>query len=349
MLQCVCGYLPGKPSSRRTISSLLKGNESFYSKTNWPSKRSKRERKIPERFSEFHLNKGSMHSPEENSVRSAKQENVNKRFVSPIKPSKKVAIQLQQQQEVLKTKPDTLRIKIEAKEIKLLRWDGFVSMKKIYVAPDQEVYCIEHSNCTCPCIVDNCRIIRILNKFTQPIVQVTESNEKMDSVVSPPNKNAARKHAHPTADLKSASPINGSDSPEVGAPSPTPVTSSAPSTSSVPSKPQVQVPLNKPEGSAMSKMRKLLQDDRFQLPKLINEEKMRAFDDEIDLTIRSGQTAQLVAWMRFHSVYHSGKMHIRYLSRKSGFVILVIEFFIVLYFLSITIFSQFLSTGHETN
>ncbi len=327
MLQCVCGYLPGKPSSRRSFFSLLKGNESFYSKINWSSERSKRERKVPERYSEYHLDKDSMSSPEENSARSGKQKNANNRSVSPFKLSNKVAIQLQQQQ-VIKKKPEPLRIKIGADEIKLLRWDSFVSMKKIYVAPDQEVYCIEHSNYSCPCIAENRRIIRILNKFIPPNVQVNQSNGKKDSVVSPPNKNVARKHTHPimrTAHLKGASPINESASPE--AQSPTPVTSPAPSTSSASSKPQSQVQLNKPGGDGMSKMRKLLQDERFQLQKLMNEEKMRAFDDEVDLAIRSGQTVQLVAWIRFHSVYHSGKMHIRYLSRRSGPVILVTCFY----------------------
>jgi len=204
MLQCVCGYLPGKPSSQRTFSFLLKGNESFYSKINWSSKRSKRERKVPERYSEFYLNKDLMFSPEENLVRSAKQKNAINRPVRPFKPS-----------------------------------------------------------------------------------------------------------------------------PDVGAPSPTPVKSSAPTTSSVPSKLPGQLLLSKPGGNVESNMQKLLQDDRIQLQKLMNEEKNRAFDDEIDLTIRSGQTAKLVAWMRFHSVYHSGKMHIRYLNRRSGPVILVICFIII--------------------
>jgi len=320
MLQCVCGYLPGKPSSQRTFSSLLKGNESFYSKINWSSKRSKRERKAPERYSEFHLNKDLMFSPEENLARSAKENYAINRLVSPFKLSNKVANQLQKQQ-VIKTKPEPLRIKNGADEIKLLLWGSFVSMKKIYLAPDQEVYCIVHSNCTCPCIAENRRIIRILNKCSPPNVQVNQSSEKKDSVVSPPSRNVARKHTYPimrTAHLKGASSINGSASPEIDA------SSSAPSTSSASSKLSGQVVLNTPGGNVDSKMQKLLQDDRFQLQKLMNEEKKRTFDDEIDLTIRSGQTAQLVAWMRFHSVYHSGKMHIRYLSRRSGSVILVI-------------------------
>ena len=52
MLQCTCGFLPdgGRPSGCKSFVSLLKGNEAFYSKINWSSKRQPRERKVPQRF-----------------------------------------------------------------------------------------------------------------------------------------------------------------------------------------------------------------------------------------------------------------------------------------------------------
>ena len=56
---------------------------------------------------------------------------------------------------------------------------------------------------------------------------------------------------------------------------------------------------------------------------LIKSEKTRAFDEEVDLVIRTGQYVQLIAWIRFHRIYHAKKMHIRILTRKSGPLILV--------------------------
>ena len=45
----------------------------------------------------------------------------------------------------------------------------------------------------------------------------------------------------------------------------------------------------------------------------------------MDLVVRNGQTVQVVAWIRFHRIYHAEKMHIRILSRKSGPLILVMR------------------------
>lgn len=65
------------------------------------------------------------------------------------------------------------------------------------------------------------------------------------------------------------------------------------------------------------KMRKFLQDEKFlrlDLSKLLEEEKMRASDDDVDLTIRTSdghQKIQLVSWIRFRSLYQSGNIHIR--------------------------------------
>jgi len=78
------------------------------------------------------------------------------------------------------------------------------------------------------------------------------------------------------------------------------------------------------------KMRKFLQDEKFlrlKLPKLVEEEKMRASDDDVDLTIRTSgghREIQLVAWIRFRSLYQSGKIHIRVCScYRSSPIILV--------------------------
>jgi len=80
---------------------------------------------------------------------------------------------------------------------------------------------------------------------------------------------------------------------------------------------------NKSVVGGMFKMEKFLQDEKFlnlELPNLIEEEKKRTSDGDIDLTIRpSGyQKVQLVSWIRFRSLYHSGKIQIRVLSRNEG-------------------------------
>ena len=85
---------------------------------------------------------------------------------------------------------------------------------------------------------------------------------------------------------------------------------------------------NKPVVGGMFKMEKFLQDEKFlnlELPRLIEEEKKRASDGDIDLTIRTSgyQKVQLVSWIRFRSLYHSRKIHIRVLSRKGSPTMLV--------------------------
>lgn len=85
---------------------------------------------------------------------------------------------------------------------------------------------------------------------------------------------------------------------------------------------------NKSLVGSMFEMEKFLQDEQFlnlELPKLIEEEKIRATDGDIDLTIRTSgyQKVQLVAWIRFRSLYHSEKIHIRVLNRKGGPMMLV--------------------------
>ena len=77
--------------------------------------------------------------------------------------------------------------------------------------------------------------------------------------------------------------------------------------------------------SPLSKIRQLLKDERVNLQKLVEEEKRRAFDDEVDLNVQEGQTVKLVAWIRFHRIYQSGRMQIRYLSRRASHVILVMR------------------------
>ena len=76
--------------------------------------------------------------------------------------------------------------------------------------------------------------------------------------------------------------------------------------------------LNKPEVDGVSLVHQsFLQDERFRsvdLPKLVEEEKTRASDDDIDLSIDwtvDEQKVQLVAWNRFRFLHHSGKIRIR--------------------------------------
>lgn len=335
MTGCVCGFLPGKPRSSRSFFSLLKGNESYYSKIDWSGERTRRERRVPERFSEFHLSKhsaapSSPSSGEEQWHRPShgRQRNGG-RFSSPPKPntaSHRAAQQQQRNQLEKKKKSEPLRIKVGADEVKLLRWDSYVSLTRVYVAPDQEVFCIDHSRYACPCIEENRRVIRIWSKFVPPHVQTSTTKKAGPSSSSNKNgtaeagtalRNVARKHTHPimrTAHLKKggtqAAALEENSKATIVE---TPVSASAAKTQ----------PASKASADGMSKMRKLLQDERFQLHKLMTQEKTRAFDDEIDLAVRPGQTVQLVAWIRFHSVYQSGKMHIRFLSRRSGPVILV--------------------------
>ena len=83
------------------------------------------------------------------------------------------------------------------------------------------------------------------------------------------------------------------------------------------------------------KMRNYLQLEQFlnlELPKLMEKEKERVSDGDIDLTIQTSklQKVQLAAWTRFCSLYQSGKIHIRVLtSRKSSPVMLE---YIIYYF-----------------
>jgi len=76
--------------------------------------------------------------------------------------------------------------------------------------------------------------------------------------------------------------------------------------------------LNKPKVDGMSLMHSFQQNERFrnlELPKLVEEEKTRATDDDdVDLTIDRTvdvQKVKLVARNRFRSLHHSGKIHIR--------------------------------------
>ena len=191
-LQCVCGYQKGNPSSRRCFASLLKGNESFYSKIDWSaSGRQRRERRIPERFSEYHL--GGDISP-------------------PPRPSSKNS---------KGPRPSTSRP-------------------------------------------------------SSPL-EKTPSPRPSPTNVTPPKKPTLKKKVMQTA---------------------------------------AQVPLV----NTSSRMRQLLQ--RFNLPQLVMEERGRTFEDEVDLNVRRGQTVQLVAWIRFHRIYQSGLIHIRF---RAGPVILVMH------------------------
>ena len=338
MLQCVCGYQKGNPSSRRCFASLLKGNESFYSKINWSTGRRRRERRVPERFSEYHLEHDSAidavsppptqrHSTEDNKIKNKGPRGSNSSSSRPSSPSKNSSpptIPATQQRgnrdasqpQGTRKKWEPIRIKVCKDEIKLLRWDSFVSLSKVYVAPDQDIFCMEHVVYNCPCIESNRRIIRIASKYvptndsvekkTTPLSS-PNNNAKASSKVTPPNKNVAKKHTHPNMRLANVPKAKAAKSAEEAVQIPAPV----------------QEPVAKT--SSLSKMRKLLQDERFNLSKLMTEEKTRAFDEEVDLNVPQGQTVQLVAWIRFHRIYQSGRMHVRFLSRRAGPVILVMR------------------------
>ncbi|KAI9561732.1 hypothetical protein GHT06_012693 [Daphnia sinensis] len=341
MLLCVCGFQEGKPSSRKCFASLLKGNESFYSKINWSGERRRRERRIPERFSEFHLGNESSsstsnhgRSPEESKPVEAKSKNgghLRAGNTQPSRPSSSLRTSCPPQQRLMPqdvTVEDSLpapsasrkwepfRVKVCADEIKLLRWDSFVSLSKVYVAPDHDIFCMEHSVYGCSCIETDRRIIRIASKYVPlPLIDTTRNADnkspqstngakkvKAKAVASsPPSKNVAKKHTHPNMRLANKSRVSPAED----------------------NVPPPQEPIAKT--SSLSKMRKLLNDERFQLHKLMTEEKTRAFDEEVDLTVRQGQTVQLVAWIRFHRIYHAGRIHIRFLSRRAGPVILVMR------------------------
>ena len=336
MLQCVCGYQKGKPSSRKCFASLLKGNESFYSKINWSGERRRRERRVPERFSEFHLGNESSSSVSNRSSEEFKQVESKSKNIShhrasnstasrPSSPNKNASPPQQRSvplQSVVRDplpypsasrKWEPFRVKVCADEIKLLRWDSFVSLSKVYVAPDHDIFCMEHTMYGCPCIETDRRIIRIASKYVPlPLIDTTRNADikspttsakkiKIRNVTNSPSaKNVAKKHTNPNMRLATKSKVTEDNA--------------------APARPE---PVTKT--SSLSKMRKLLSDERFQLQKLMTEEKMRAFDEEVELTVRQGQTVQLVAWIRFHRIYHAGRIHIRFLSRRAGPVILVMR------------------------
>lgn len=360
-MQCVCGYQRGRPSRRRPFISLLKGNEAFYSKINWSGERQRRERKVPERYAEFHLsgveptpfipdveykppasirggssggNRGG-----HNSFRSPPSSRggfSNKRGADNSFPKNMLQPQKSPPDQGANRGPEPFRLKIAADQIKLLRWNSFVCLNKVYVAPDQEIMCMDHNKYNCPCILTNRRIIRIAARYIPPPPPITirshqqsETNSsatptKVKSFAtdsSPPNSDGgrrnqtARKHTNPNMRLAYQRGIN-----KVASPLLPEDNSHASVADNLTPQPKQQVPLN-----AMSKMRKLLSDERFQLQKLMTQEKARAFDEDIDLTVRQGQTVQLVAWIRFHRIYQSGQIHIRFLSRRAGPVILVMR------------------------
>ena len=350
-MQCVCGYQRGRPSRRRPFISLLKGNEAFYSKINWSGERQRRERKVPERFANYQLT--GVDSPDTEyklpaSTRggsSAGHRGGHHPFRSPPTgrggfsgkrsdslPKNNTLLQGQKSplEPGSKNGLEPFRLKVCADQIKLLRWNSFVSLNKVYVAPDQEIMCMDHNKYNCPCIVKNRRIIRITSRYIPPPPPITirssQQNEggRSSSVTptkanspaylsSPPNSDGkrnqvAKKHTNPN--MRMAHQRGDKlDSP------PRPDENAQPA-----AQPRQAVPLN-----AMSKMRRLLSDERFQLQNLMMQEKARAFDEDIDLTVRQGQTVQLIAWIRFHRIYQAGQMHIRFLSRRAGPVILVMR------------------------
>ena len=76
--------------------------------------------------------------------------------------------------------------------------------------------------------------------------------------------------------------------------------------------------------SSLSQIFKLAHDERINLQKLLEDEKFRAFNEEVDLKILQSTKVQLVAWIRFHTIYQSGRMHVRFLKNQSGPIILLI-------------------------
>jgi len=114
--------------------------------------------------------------------------------------------------------------------------------------------------------------------------------------------------------------------------------------------------LNKPEVRSMSLMQSILQDERFrnlELPKLVEEEKMRASNDDVDLTIDrtvDEQKVKLIARNRFRSLHRSGKIHIR--SSKTNPYTLVNIIFIIAVCIQVMLYIYLfvLILGHhETN
>ena len=72
-------------------------------------------------------------------------------------------------------------------------------------------------------------------------------------------------------------------------------------------------------------MRQLLQDECVNWLNLFKEEKSCAFDDEVNLKVQQGKTVKLVSWIRFHRIYRSGLMHIRFFNHPTDPVILVLR------------------------
>ena len=267
------------------------------------------------------------------------------------------------------TKREPFRLKVYSDQMKLLRWDSYVSLSKVppLAASKHKVYCMDHGFYDCQCLEGNRRLMRIPAKFTPPHVRINlgggggggGSHDSLSSSLSttppqspqtpsPPPRPPRLVHRDPvhTPQLVQKNLFVNTEDAVFGAVSDPPVAGEEAQASSskypvishvrtlaptaeVKRKLQASDAAGGGDGnkrtSAVNKMARLIQDDRFQLHKLIAQEKSRIFDEEIDLTIRSVEAVELVAWIRFHRIYHSGRMHIRVLMRRTGPVILVMR------------------------
>ena len=228
VLQCICGYEKGNPSSLKSFASLLKGNESYYSKIDWTSSgRRCRERRVPQRLSNYHLENVSAVSPRPVSE-DPKLKNKSPR-ASPSENSSPQTLPATQQQ------------------------------------TDE--------------------------KITTPSSPNAEVSTKMT-----PSRKVAKKRTHPIKRFANVTKSKVTAEETV----------------------KTQEPVNK-----MAWIMHQLRGERFDI--LVEEEKSRAVDDRVDLNVQKGQTLQLVSWNRFHKIYQSGRIHIRFLSRRAGHVILVVR------------------------
>ncbi len=162
----------------------------------------------------------------------------------------------------------------------------------------------------------------VIDRFKPPVITFNQARTASDSTdtidvetehpladdVDPPAKNLLAADSKPR-------PISATPA--------APATSVTPATPTTTASAAIAATIPTTATSSITKMARLVQGQRF--CQMILQEKRRIFDEDLDLTIRSGESVELVAWIRFHRIYHAGKMHIRVLMRRTGPMILVMR------------------------
>ena len=87
-------------------------------------------------------------------------------------------------------------------QVGLLRWNSYVRMKNVYVPPELDIMCMDHSTVNCSCMETNRKVIRDPSGIASQFLPSSDhSAPSADSAPSPsptlPSRNVAKKHTHP--------------------------------------------------------------------------------------------------------------------------------------------------------